>query len=476
MMKGDYPMAKNMEKQKLREANELRKWHKMQNKPLAKHYFAIMIVVLTIIYIVDEVATNICGTVTTNITFDLFHIADRDITSDEYTNAANQMAVLGILPLLFQFIAPFYKSLADKYGRRLFLAINTVGMALGMFAVMIAPNPLVYAIGLSTINFVVPNDVQVLYIMESVEAEHRAKYCNIAKAFGILGISSIGILRTIFINEADPTSWRMVFLIPVILAAFVGTMSVFFLRETPVFLSKRIRYLSTSEEEKTRQAAQENAKAMEQKGGVGSAIRFIFKNKQLRYLAICAILFSFTSVATSYNNNIMVGGGMSEGQISTAIMVYPVVYAILTALSGFYSDKKGRKTTCLAFGTLSMVCLILFVLATKFANNGVLVGLLYGGFVGGLWSTGDTLLLTLPQESAPTSLRASVVGVFTLTLVIGLVGVFGVAIAYNFFRDYGWLCFLCAVPFMAISLLLLKTKVHETRGVDLDAVTGEEWN
>ena len=469
-------MANNLEKQRAKEANELRKWLKIQNKSAGKYYFAIMIIVLTIIYIVDEVATNICGTVTTNITFDLFNITNRDITSDEFANAANQMALLGILPLLFQFVAPFYKSLADRYGRRLFLAINTVGMALGMFIVMIAPNPLIYAVGLTTINFVVPNDVQVLYIMESVDAKHRAKYCNIAKAFAILGISSIGVLRTIFINEANPSSWRLIFLIPVILAAFVGTMSVFFVRETPVFLNKRIRYLSASEDERKHQAAQENAKAMEQKGGVGSAIRFIFKNKQLRYLAICAILFSFTSVATSYNNNIMVGGGMSESQISTAIIVYPVVYAILTAVSGFYSDNKGRRTTCLTFGTLSMACLILFVLATKFVHNGVLVGLLYGGFVGGLWSTGDTLLLTLPQESAPTNLRASVVGVFTLTLVIGLVGVFGVAIAYNFFRDYGWLCFLCAVPFMAVSLLLLKTKVHETRGVNLDAVTGQEWN
>lgn len=469
-------MAKSIEKKKAKEAKELIKWQNVQNKTKSPHYFTIMIVVLTIIYIVDEIATNICGSVSTNITFDLFNIASRDITSDEYASAASQMALLGILPLLFQFIAPFYKSLADKYGRRMFLAINTVGMALGMLVVMIAPNPLVYAIGLTTINFVVPNDVQVLYIMESVQPEHRAKYCNITKAFGILGISSIGILRTIFISEGNPSSWRLVFLIPVILAAFVGTMSVFFMRETPSFLNKRITYLTTSDEERKRQASLENDKAKEQKSGVGSAIRFIFKHKQLRYLAICSILFSFTSVATSYNNSIMVGGGMSEDQISTAIMVYPIAYAILTALSGFYSDKKGRKTTCLTFGSLAMVCLILFVLATKYVHNGVIVGLLYGGYVGGLWSTGDTLLLTLPQESAPTNLRASIVGVFTLTLIVGLIGVFGVAIIYNFFRDYGWLCFACSVPFMVVSLLLMKTKIHETRGVDLDSVTGKEWD
>lgn len=469
-------MAKSMEKVKAREAKELQKWQAVQAKPTGKHYFAIMILVLAIIYIVDEIATNICGTMSTNITFDLFHITSRDITSDEYAQAANQMALLGILPLLFQFIAPFYKSLADKYGRRMFLAINTVGMALGMLVVMIAPNPLVYAVGLTIINFVVPNDVQVLYIMESVKPEHRAKYCNITKAFAIVGISFIGILRSAFITEADVSSWRLVFLIPVILAAFVGVMSVFFMRETPFFLNERIAYLSASEEERRRKKEQDATKAKEQNGGVGNAIRFIFKHKQLRYLAICAMLYSFTSVATSYNNSIMVSGGMTEAEISAAIMVYPIAYALLTALSGFYSDKKGRKTTCLTFGTISMVCLILFTLAAKYAHNGILVGLLYGGYVGGLWSAGDTLLLTLPQESSPTNLRASVVGVFTLTLMLGMVGVFGVTILYNFFRDYGWLCFACSVPFMFISLLLLKTKVHETCNVNLDTVTGEEWD
>lgn len=469
-------MAKNMEKKAAKEAAELRKWQQVQSKPKGKHYFAIMILVLTIVYIVDETSTNICGSVSTNITMDLFHVTSRDITSDEYVRAANIMAMFALLPLAFQFIAPFYKSLSDKYGRRLFLAINTVGMALGMFIVMIAPNPLVYAVGLTIINFVVPNDVQVLYIMESVQPEHRAKYCNITKAFGILGISSIGILRTIFMNENDMSSWRLVFLIPVILAAFVGVMSVFFMRETPVFLQERINYLSVPEDERKRRAEQKSAEEKELSGGVGNALRFIIKHKQLRYLAICAILFSFTSVATSFNNAIMVSGGMSQSQVSTAIICYPIAYALLTIISGFFSDKKGRKTTCLTFGTIAMTCLILYVLATKYVHNGVVVGILYGGFIGGLWSTGDTLLMTLPQESSPTELRASIVGVFTLTLVMGMIGVFSIAILYNFFRDYGWLCFCMSVPFMAVALLLLKTKVHETQGVDLDTVTGREWD
>ena len=50
-------------------------------------------------------------------------------------------------------ITPFYKSLADHYGRKLFLALNTFGMGVGMLICMLAPNPVVYLMGVGVINF-----------------------------------------------------------------------------------------------------------------------------------------------------------------------------------------------------------------------------------------------------------------------------------------------------------------------------------
>ena len=35
--------------------------------------------------------------------------------------------------------------------------------------------------------------------------------------------------------------------------------------------------------------------------------------------------------------------------------------------------------------------------------------------------------------------------------------------------------FICA-PFMLLSIIVLITKIHETRGVDLNTVTGAEWD
>ena len=50
-------------------------------------------------------------------------------------------------------ILPFYKALADRLGRRLFLFINTIGMGMGMLICMVAPNIYIYIVGLLVIKF-----------------------------------------------------------------------------------------------------------------------------------------------------------------------------------------------------------------------------------------------------------------------------------------------------------------------------------
>ena len=67
---------------------------------------------------------------------------------------------------MMMILMPFYKSLADKYGRKLFLVLNTVGMGIGLGICMNAGGPLVYICGMLVINFVMYNDMQVMYVME----------------------------------------------------------------------------------------------------------------------------------------------------------------------------------------------------------------------------------------------------------------------------------------------------------------------
>lgn len=86
------------------------------------------------------------------------------------------------------------------------------------------------------------------------------------------------------------------------------------------------------------------------------------------------------------------------------------------------------------------------------------------------------LFLMFPGESTPTKMRASVLGTLSLVLFAGgIVSTLLVSVAMRFVSSIGMLCMVICIPFMLISLLLVMFKVHETKGVNMDTVTGEEW-
>ncbi len=149
-----------------KEAKELVRLRKAASAPKPAYYLGMIMVVLTIIYIVDEVTSNINSAMQPYIIFDLFKISSRDVNSTEYKESLNYVASWNLLSDLFLVIAPFYKALSDRYGRRLFLMINTIGMGLGMLVVMTSTSVVQYIVGMLFMLFFTPNDMQVLYIME----------------------------------------------------------------------------------------------------------------------------------------------------------------------------------------------------------------------------------------------------------------------------------------------------------------------
>lgn len=345
-----------------------------------------------------------------------------------------------------------------------------------MLIIMIAPHFLVYVVGVIVLGFVTPNDVQVLYIMEVAPKEKRATLCFITKGIALLSVSLIGVLRTVFMPEGSGLSaWRSVYIIPVIVAIAVGLMSIFFTRETPVFIEERMKYLRETDEQRAAEAEKAKASKTAQKGGVVNAIKFIFAHKQTRWAALSALIFSATTIYTSYYETIL-AGGMDATDVSKAIIVFPLFNGVTAMIAGMVSDKLGRKKSCLVFGALAAVMLALFILASRLGWGWFLAGAFYGISIGGLWSMSDTLFLTIPAESSPSELRASVMAIMSLMLMAGMmIGMILVVVFQNMF-DIGWVCFVVCLTFMVVALLILLTKVHETKDVDLDKVTGAEWD
>ena len=457
---------------KLREAKELEKRKLQLNKSHPKGYLAYLLVVLSIVYIVDEI-TSAMGTSMQSEVVTEFFVKNMGM---EYNTGLATFTAMSIPVYCTMILMPFYKALADKYGRKLFLVINTIGMGIGLGICMSASGPVVYILGILVINFVMYNDMQVIYVMECAPEKHRAKLTSLTKAVALLGVTLIPVLRDVFMGD-DGSQWRKVFLIPAIVALVVGTAAIFLMDETPVFVARRIDYLSMSDGERAAKAASEKKAADESKGGVVRALKFMFSHRQIRAVAICALIFMGATGVTSYYESIMKTGGMTTAQVTQAMYYIPFCNALMTAVGGFMTDGLGRKKSATILSIIAFVGLGAFVLCANYGMSPILVGISYGFFIGGLWSVADMLTLIISGESSPTHLRASVLATMSMMGGMGS-AVSGIAITVGmlFVDSIGLLCLCVCAPFMLLAIVLLLTQVHETKGIDLNTVTGAEWD
>ena len=457
---------------KAQESRELEKRRLQMQKKRPKGYLLYLLVVISIVYIVDEITSAMGGSLQSEVVTDFFV----EGMGMEYNTGLAAFTAMGAPVYSVMALMPFYKSLADRYGRKLFLVLNTIGMGIGMGICMVANGPIVYILGMLVINFVMYNDMQVIYIMECAPEKHRAKFASLTKAVALMGVTLIPVLRDMFMGD-DGSQWRKVFMIPAVVAVVVGVAAIFLMDETPAFVAKRVAYLELTDEERAAREAASKKEADESKGGVGRALKFMFKHRQIRAVAICALVFMSATGVTSYYESIMKTGGMSTAQVTQAMYFIPFCNAIMTAIGGFITDGLGRKKSAVILSVVAFLGLGAFVLCANYGMSPAIVGVSYGFFIGGLWSVADMLCLIIAGESSPTHLRASVLG--TMSLMSGLGGMIsGVSITVGmlFVDSIGILSLCVCAPFMLLAIILLLTQVHETKDVDLNTVTGAEWD
>ncbi len=461
------------QKQREKEAAELSRLEKAGRKKTLVHGFWFLLIILTVIYIADEISSNMNGVMKPYMIFDLFHIPDSDTTSSAYGSAISVMIVASIPTYILMIVNPLYRTLADRFGRKIFLFINTLCMGLGLLMCMLAPNPYVFVAGTVFTSFFTPNDMQVIYLMETAPKQHRAKLCSVTKGIGLLSVSLIGVFRSIFYHPEDLASWRMVYLVPIIITVSIAVIAYIFTKETPVFLERRMAYLRKTDEEREEELRKEQGGG---KGGIGEAVRYILRSRQLRNVAVVLFVFSMAIAMSGYAGEILLAGGhMSNDDMNLFYVVEPLVYAVFAFFSGFFTDRLGRKNSGVLFGICAIIGMTLFVFGAQWGIGAVALAFANGLMFGGLWSLSDLLFLVLPGESAPTRIRATVMAVISYMFVSSsivsiLVGVFYDRIGSARIGVFQ-LCFF--VPIILFSIIFLKLKVKETKDTDLSRV-GEE--
>ena len=461
----------NTDKIRTKEEKQLSRLNKTNAKGNYKGYFFVLLLLIAIVNILDEVTSNLTVTVQSSFVTEFF--VNNAFLGKFYTfqEGLALHSSIGVFTYVLGIVTPFYKALADKWGRKPLFVFSTLGMATGLMIIHLSTSYIMFLVGFAIISFFMGHDIQIIYILEEAPHKHRAKIYSFLKSFGILGVILIPTLRDILMGD-DATRWREIFLVPAVLGFVAVLLVILFAKDTKVFITERIAYLSRpfEERQKEKELQKQQKQAQRNQSGVFNGIKYIFANKDTKMLIISHIIFDSAMPAIAlYFESTMHEVGMSTADITKALFMVPVVYATITFLSGFIADKLGRKVTVTGFSITCMLGYTLFVAGVLSGWNPYLIGAFAGLYQGSYW-IGRDYMNVMMTEKVPTDIRASVVGGEGLLVIIGLAVGYILAIVGMIFFPIWWVCLAISVIAVGVAAVMFTLKVKETKGVNLDEI------
>ena len=247
---------KTTEKITAKENREISRLKKMQNRNSSSKYFLILLMLIAIVNILDEVTSNLTVTVQSSFVTEFF--VNNPFMGKFYTyeDGLALHSSVGVFTYVLGLFTPFYKALADKWGRKPLFAISTLGMAIGLLVIHLSSSYIMFLVGFAIISFFMGHDIQIIYVLEEAPDRHRAKIYSFLKSFGILGVILIPALRDALMGD-DATKWRDIFLVPSLIGFVAVALVLLLAKDTKVFINERIAYLSRPYEEREKEKAQD---------------------------------------------------------------------------------------------------------------------------------------------------------------------------------------------------------------------------
>lgn len=474
-----------MERQEGLRQKEIAKWEREKARPRQQSYLVWLVFVICLIYMTDEVASQIGTLMKTEIA--------NDLLSNFGSSSVGMLDILSMVVIPFQIIGLFYRPLADKWGRKKFLVINTFGMSFALLLIFLSGSPVLYFVGACMIQFFVPHDMHVVYIMETAPAKHRARFYSCIKFFANMGVMLVPLLRRLLMQETS--QWRSVYLIPAIIGLVCSFIALLSARETDAFIDARLNYLRMTDEQRKLALAEKNSQAAQ--GGLINALRFAIKHKQLRWLYITSALVNLGFLMTmeyqvimtyGYAENYLRSGTYTSldaavnaagvSVVTTALFLFTIGSAVAQVIMGFVSDGKGRKVAAITMAVLCICSFLGFFIGANLGWSAWVVGTLCGACIGSYYATNDVLIMMI-GESSPTNLRSSTISAQYIVTAAGVMLSYAVgfpllAVLGNSAAGIIVLCM--AVPGFVAALCTLCAKTHDTTGINVDTVTGLEWD
>ncbi len=452
-----------------RRNKEITKWERIQGRRRSRGYILYIVFIITLIYTIDEIASQIGMLMKTEIANDLF--------ARFGNSSVGALEILGAIGLPFQIMGLAYRPLADRYGRKLFLVVNTLGMSVALLLIYLSRSIPLYFVGACLVQFFIPHDMHVVYIMETAPPKHRAKIYSTIKFTATLGVMLIPMLRGWLMENVS--QWRRVYLLPAILGLVTVVIALVLAKETDTFVEARLAALRAPEAD--------GAEKKRAEWGLFKALKYAMRDKQLRWLYIAAALTNIGFLGTINYQVIMsygfawgLYGSYSEaamnavavGAVTNALVLFPLGCACAQLITGFVSDRFGRKASAILSAAGCVAAFLGFFFGARCGLAPYAVGVLCGVCIGSYYALNDVIIMMV-GESAPTGIRSSVMSAqFIVTLAGGLVsyavGLPLLTILGN--KAMGGVSFGLLVPGFLLALIVLARNTRDTRGRHLDSV------
>lgn len=469
------------EKQLQKEQKELSKWLAAESKPDYKGYFVILMALILLFQLLDMMATTIWNNLQEVIVRDFAGLThDADITQggagfQAYQDTLSKITIIQIFSYVFLGIVPWYKSLADKVGRRSLFVFNAAFLGFAMFIAGLTKDLIIFLVASTVITFFTIHDMQILYVVECVPENKRGTWTGIVNAVGNAAAFFVILLRLTALKPdgtSGPVEWRGIYVLVGAIGIVVFFLALFFLRESRPFMKSRIQYLQKTPEQ--REAEKKNA--AKSQGGVIAGFKLLFKSKQLTWLAIAMFLINAANnTVSAYNTSIMSQNGFTTFEITIALAASCATGIVVGYIMGPIADKLSRKHASVIFGLLSAFSFIGFAFGAPYIQNGV-VGSIIAGVLFGLSMNSYNNILSLATlmmtESTPASMRSSIIGVSAFFRVSAVISM---AVGGALFKimPTGLVCCLLSAPFLILACVVIILKTTETGKKTFDEIERE---